>query len=94
MGFKVGMKVVCVGPIGRPWLQDALPTTGPSIGDVCTVTQIISTGEAIYLRLSGWVDFFDYFNSRHFRPIVEKKTDISIFEEIARRASQTGLVDA
>lgn len=74
--FHVGQKVVC---INDSWITVRGPEGGhdPVKGSVYTIEKIIFD-DCCYLILE---EFFqdDEFHSEGFRPLVEKKTDISIF---------------
>ncbi len=84
MAFFVGQKVVCV-ETGH--LIDG--KVGVSKGEVYTIAAIdqhfVTVKDADHL--GGWY-------KRRFRPVVERKTDISSLVEIARRVSQRGRIDA
>lgn len=91
--FRIGMKVVCVDAkdSNLGWSWDSLLEEGK----VYTVREVKKAhfpgvGEYEGVRLEGVVRecMFDtpYFSHR-FRPVVEKKTDISWAEEILRRES-------
>jgi hypothetical protein len=83
MTFTIGQKVVCV---------DARDTRrGHSLplkrGQILTICSIISTWDGIGLEFNEIVTpvldgHVQAFNSRRFRPVVDRKTDISIFTEI------------
>lgn len=79
MNFGVGQKVT---PVAKNpfWvlLGKAQETTGPKHGDICTVTQ---TGGAMGYSIIWLAEFPGprSFVSSAFRPVVERKTDISIF---------------
>lgn len=90
MTFHVGQKVVCVdaGDIngfGCRWMDDDAPT----VGSVYTVTSIHAdcTGDTVFhlveiprgpIARRQWGESAGY-NVVRFRPVVERKTDISIF---------------
>lgn len=85
--FRIGQKVVCVDASnspGRRWLEDA-----PTVGEVYTVTRyFLRLGKpcvhlaeiersAAAKRIMGMnVGYWAF----RFRPVVERKTDISIFQ--------------
>lgn len=91
--FRVGQKVVCVDDARRLACGDVVVQGGTGLvnGKVYTVQQIIPAGPMTYLgpmpRLSvklilveaqapdGWTGF----NAGRFRPVVDRKTDISVF---------------
>lgn len=84
--FHVGMKVVCVEAMPGPrWLEHH-----PAVGDVLTIRGLDPTedGERLYLWFEEIRNMsFQYrdsfgevsFNARRFRPVVSRKTDISVF---------------
>lgn len=92
--FRIGQKVVCVSlemSGGGPLLPGF---NYPSKGGVYTIRGIFPAGVENLLLLEEVVNrpcgttigFLEPgFNATHFRPVVEKKTDISVFEEILRR---------
>jgi hypothetical protein len=83
MAFRVGQKVVCVD--AGPLVNDAgFVSEAKSLqeGTVYTVTDLFERNGVKALKLaeaspeqSGRIAF----NARRFRPVVERKTDISIF---------------
>lgn len=85
--FRVGQKVVCVkGPL----LKNS-NTIQPKIGEIYTIREIYVDplgGEGLRLveiicpKHSSGMEY-GYFRSR-FRPVVERKTDISVFTEILK----------
>lgn len=100
--FHVGMKVVCVdagpaerlGSIGNCWTGDEAPIEGK----VYTVRRVFNDIEG---ALVVWLDeikrsqraiglYGDQigYSARRFRPVVERKTSISIFTEILDRANK------
>lgn len=78
MTFRVGQKVVC---INGEWNHDSL--NHPRKGDVCTIANIYDpTRPPPYLQCSylGLVEFpVAHYAGDYFRPVVERKTDISVF---------------
>lgn len=92
--FRIGQKVVCVrGPLGN---SDA--PYKPKVGQIYTIREIYTDhpcpelGAALrFEELRNPMNPFhkkEYgFYACRFRPVVEKKTDISVFEEILRRES-------
>lgn len=83
MTFHVGQKVVCIRDI-EPYFDEAMP----EVGRVYTVRSIEGFLLGVGIRLVEIINPpRDYSNARcecsfwigAFRPVVEKKTDISIF---------------
>lgn len=82
--FRINQKVVCV---------DDSHTCFVTRGQVYTVTDV----RAPYLYLAGVAAAFIPANgmlASRFRPVVERKTSISIFHEIARKATKRKPVNA
>ena len=91
--FYVGQKVVCVDA-ERPkmfrWSKDHLTKNAVyTVRKVGMITGGGSSGICLH-EVMLWTD--SPFNQRRFRPIVEKKTDISIFTEILNHKSFTDKV--
>lgn len=101
--FRVGQKVVCVyaGPADpmRPGQASDYLKKGAiyTIREVCEFPYAPDRKSGVGIRLVGvyreddshnpeWSDY--PFGSFRFRPIVERKTDISVFHEILRKASK------
>ena len=75
--FHVGQKVVCVDD---DWeFASFVPDDQkePKAGPVYTVTEVIVFQGIAYIWLEG---FALYYEADAFRPVVERKTDISIFK--------------
>jgi hypothetical protein len=76
--FRVGQKVVCIAPKLGCW-----PDPEPGKGDICTVTRVYSYGPVLTLELAEFPTFSRPYApgwmAEDFRPVVERKTDISIF---------------
>lgn len=87
MTFRVGQKVVCVddadGPVG--WQNySALPVVGHIYTDRALTNYSDMAGvllEEIVGKISPWGNEYSMRRSR-FRPIVERKTDISALEAL------------
>jgi hypothetical protein len=86
--FRVGQKVVCVDASGRrPWWDDEAPIEGR----VYTIARIFFDIDCEVLefvelkrcqRSRGWHGCDIGYDARRFRPIVERKTDISVFTKM------------
>ena len=76
--WYVGMKVVCVAKGRWTSLDGDSGLPKPKFGEVCTITGFVKHEEEIFLTLAGY-DPFDIFDIRQFRPLEERKTDISVF---------------
>ena len=96
MAFHVGQKVICVAaPDGRTGWRDSrgAPADGPAVGEKYTIIGFDNHPmRGIYVAeyrrpdrtyLDGTEIGFD---QSRFRPIVERKTDISFAHEILRKA--------
>lgn len=89
--FSVGMKVVCVD---ENWLQTPLDhETLPLKGAVYTIRKIsrrnrrARTGFLLEeIRNSRRPEYADeaHFDASHFRPVIDRKTDITLFQQIDR----------
>lgn len=90
--FYVGQKVVCIDdkpdPLGRPiWVKKDEIYTISDIFFWCHCMALRLTEAPSNFNLIGW-------KSDMFRPIVEKKTDISIFTALLNPANHKHLEDA
>lgn len=108
MTFRVGQKVVCVDDgnfsVDRhPWVSNKYLPNRPVRGNVYTVRGFDPDfPESIYLceiynpNDLQWANGFGEgsFLPRRFRPIVERKTDISFAHEILKKASNKQGADA
>lgn len=82
MNFRVGQKVVCIKR--EAWVEwPANKITpcerAPSYGAVCRIKAIQREGGLIWLVLA---DYPDSWNSKFFRPAVDKPAGISVFTKI------------
>lgn len=102
MTFRVGQKVVCVDDVGHgrytpfPAGNDL---EGLTKGEVYTILYVgVSFGgsvvriEEIRRRFSLIVDDENFYAAARFRPVVESKTDISIFKKMLIPAKGRQLV--
>ncbi len=102
MTFHVGQKVVYVGRRVSIWHQIKRmihPYRNPEKGVVYTVSNIYVSGGDQVLELLEFPSPFDGywdagFLADAFRPVVDRKTDISVFTEILRKATNKRSVDA
>lgn len=87
--FRVGQKVVCIKK--DTWNNIKHNETCPRFGEVLTVRCIDHDFEGAWLRFEEIVNpLIEYscglceahFRSDRFRPVIERKTDISIFQEM------------
>jgi hypothetical protein len=97
--FYVGQKVVCVVKYKRLYEAQHGPSDAPfpAEGSIYTIAHIEPArspkwGAEWFVNLSdlGWCAQYDV---RAFRPLVERKTDISIFQSILERINKRELVD-
>ena len=83
MTFRVGQKVARVGGADRNALEYGAPF--PKMNEPCTISNIYTDEdgdehiELIEYPSPARADFTAGFLSRFFRPVVERKTDISVF---------------
>lgn len=110
MSFRIGQKVVCVGTNGTPRVDwDAwvayYKIVRPDRGSIYTVRDIrIGSEGRQFIRLVEIVNphakFCDapdqepWWWAEAFRPVVDRKTDISFAVEILKKATRTRSVDA
>jgi len=83
MNFRVGQKIVCVDnsvDYGCTWQ----PGECPQIGEVYTVERIgfYFSPSVQLVELPRTCPVHKWFRQSRFRPIVERKTDISIFTKM------------
>lgn len=87
MSFHVGQKVVCINDGNYFNIKDELGSGydgGLRNGNIYTIT-MIEDGKFLHLAemaRNAW-------NKCRFRPVVEKKTDISIFQEMLTKTPAT-----
>lgn len=91
MTFRVGQKVVCIGSNENPKLSDAADKAHrkPDINQIYTIRSMFAWKHLVLVRLYEvdnrhlmpimGVSVEPGYDSRGFRPLVERKTDISIF---------------
>lgn len=96
MTFRVGQKVVC---ISAEYQRNA-PPPYPVVGTVATVSWVGIIAEHIDRDDNGLSidlvefpspetnDYWRGYRAMDWRPIVERKTDITIFTEILRKSSK------
>lgn len=94
MTFYVGQKVVCVDDAGFGWIQRKHGQL-PIKGRIYTIRSFTPKGGVRLVGLSN-DKFYDEkyghgiepgFDPNRFRPVVERKTNISIFTEILDRVN-------
>lgn len=96
MTFRVGQKVECIKAFHKSLLQ--VGEVAPLKGMICTIRAFHPNGDAIYLAeivnppLYGGGTRECAFASEHFRPFVERETDISLFTAMLNPSQVT--VDA
>jgi hypothetical protein len=77
MAFFVGQKVVCVDGDGHwHYTITGEAARGPTKGDILTIRAF---GEENGLMFVEWPGEDEEHDPEYFRPVVEKKTDISVF---------------
>lgn len=90
MAFYRGQKVVCIDASGEPgktWLADI-----PEEGQVYTVFMVfISQGELqlVLDEIKNDAVFDHGYRAKRFRPVVERKTDISVFTAMLNPSKKT-----
>lgn len=91
MAFYVGQKVVC---IDDDWSKSTLPNyeriPKPCKGQVYTINEIVEEEKTwlmfVEIDTEAVTGLVTGFASYHFRPVVERKTDISVFEAMLKPA--------
>lgn len=89
--FHVGQKVVCIKD--GPWSSEPFEKNevGPNAGDVLVIRGIEINSDGAWLVFKEIINpqycYLDeygelQFSSDDFRPVIERKTDISIFQEM------------
>lgn len=82
--FYSGQKVVCVDDSPSMWGDDS----GVKKGEIYTILEVLFDGEGVTLwEINTQPSYVGYWAHR-FRPITEKKTDISVFQEILIKCPQ------
>jgi hypothetical protein len=94
MAFRVGQKVVFIGP-NRP--NNRYHQNVPVRGQVYTIRAIAEVlGQTAFLLMEVRNDPYPWANgfvelhieAKFFRPVVERKTDISVFTEMLKTTKQ------
>jgi hypothetical protein len=89
MAFHVGQEVVCIKR--EPWRYEKTKRPsgcGPVYGEVCTVHD--------FRHHDGFLVFANHYGCYkpdYFRPVVKRKTDISIFTKMLTPAPKKELVE-
>lgn len=88
MTFHIGQKVVCVDARAK---CDCGCATRLVTGQVYTVRAVfvLFGNEGIHVEETSPLKWTSGYASSRFRPVVEKKTDISVFTEILNRESKS-----
>lgn len=95
--FHVGQKVTPKND--DPWQDVEVPDIAPVFGEIYTIRSIEYEGDGVYLRfheIHNVLEYFDdcdcidemQFDADDFRPVIERKTDISIFKRLLVPASK------
>lgn len=104
MTFYVGQKVVCVYAGGDPAFDDWDESERIVVGQIYTIRRVyidhdgedcvwLDEVQRSHLSRIDWGPDVGY-GAYRFRPVVERKTDISIFEEILRNTKAPVTDDA
>lgn len=110
MAFHIGQKVVrCMDPAHRvgtisigtarrlgwsyPEENDVVTIRAINVGPVSTILRFVEHHNEHFVA-AGFGEIEPGFDSRHFRPLVERETDISELVRIADEAARTGKVFA
>ena len=92
--FHIGQKVVCIQDVwvsGEP-TQEPPGIIKPSVGDVLTIREMVRQDGVLYFKFAeihnkpfgGYLE--TVFEAIGFRPVVEKKTDISVFTAMLNKS--------
>jgi hypothetical protein len=92
--FRVGQKVVCVDNT-TPNATGRIPNPDLKKGEIYTIAGVYNgwTGPGVTLVELKAREPHIGFHAFRFRPIVERKTDISVFHEILRKATKQADTD-
>lgn len=79
---KRGARCVCIDPARFKWRCEEtreVLKSGPSRGQVFTITDVYRCSTGTYLALDAWPGHF--YNARSFRPVVEQseEKDVALF---------------
>jgi hypothetical protein len=101
--FRVGQKVICVGP--GHWLHYGVAPNAPRRGGIYTIRWIGPRGGHLCLQFKGLINppvhngimecAFRIQNNNgtiNFRPVIERRTDISVFTAMLAPTSIRDLV--
>lgn len=100
MAFRVGQKVTLKEP-PENFGNHPYGVVGPQFGEILTIRDIVDYDDGPGLRFveirnppHPWSDGFreNTFNAEKFRPVVERRTDISIFEKMLTGGKQPARV--
>ena len=85
MTFRTGQKVACVST------SNGIDLPGePAVGDTATISNVyVAADGTLMLELVEWPSpeterVYAGWDAKYFRPIVERKTDISIFKKMLK----------
>lgn len=86
--WRRGMKATLIEENGY-WLNvdQGKETDGPAFGDIVTVSDTFTDETCTWLWFEEWSNEENY-DSEHFRPVIERKTDISIFTAMLHPSRQ------
>lgn len=86
MTFHIGQKVVCVDDVEQRCAKGDSPVKK---GSIYTVREYYDFFGLRAIRIEEIMNANDRgYHASRFRPIVERKTDISVFTEILRKATK------
>jgi hypothetical protein len=102
MSFAVGQKIVCIDDSWTVMDGSPVPASAPKKGEVCVCAGYKAPDDVFGRLLIAWGTRFIFlaeapggwsFEEASFRPLVERKTDITIFEQLLTPAKPKELVD-
>ena len=84
--FHVGQRVVCIAKGWVPYWADQAPAPElPREGNVYTIREIYAVAPPYSSLLLAEIPSGHTFASHGFRPVIERKTDIGVFEALLLR---------
>lgn len=82
MTFHIGQRVVCVDALGNCFLMQGVQYTVSGFRNLMSGVPGVYLAEVSHRYGDGSIDPHTPFYASRFRPIVESKTDISIFTKM------------
>jgi len=86
--FRVGQKVVCINDTNAPSLEQGRVYTVTAVLDVLLGTRLGTWEAGLVVAETSTVDGSIGFAVSRFRPVAERKTDISLFRAMLTPSKQ------